>query len=165
MTRFEPIDLSSLAAAQQPKPTGKQAKQAIETPRNPWAGPIVLFALILFGVWMFRGGDTPGPGPNPIDADGLRVLVVEPDEAAQISKLQNEFVNSIKIAEWVDSKDGQLRRFRESQDISKQDRVWQQMKQQADGTNRVIVVKNRRPYRMPIPEGVEAGIRALEGIK
>lgn len=161
MTRFEPIDLSALNA-----PVAQPQEVAETKPQGPslltkaiWIGLVILAVM-----WWRSGGDVT-PGPDPIDADGLHVLVVEPADRSTVSKLQNEFVNSIKVAEWVDSKQGKFRRFNENANMTPESEIWKKMREQADATNRVVVVKDNRPYRMPLPEGVEAGIKALEGIR
>jgi hypothetical protein len=161
MTRFEPIDLSALNA-----PITQPQEIAQAKPQGPsLLNKAIAIGLVILAVMWFRSGGDVAPGPIPIDADGLHVLVIEPADRTTVSKLQNEFVNSIKIAEWVDSKQGQFRRFNESADITPESEIWKEMRKQADATNRVVVVKDKRPYRMPLPEGVEAGIKALEGIK
>lgn len=161
MARFEPIDLTALST-----PASQPQVSAEARPERPsLLSKAIWIGLVILAVMWWRSGGDVTPGPDPIDADGLHVLVVEPDDPKAITKLQSEFVNSIKIADWVDSKQGQYRRFRQSQDISKADPIWQKMKDQSDATNRVVIVKDKRPYRMPIPDGVEAGIQALEGIR
>jgi hypothetical protein len=161
MPRFEPLDLSALNA-----PVAQPQGMPAEQPQSPgfWSKAIAVGLVVLAIMWFFRGGDI-SPGPNPIDADGLHVLVVEPADRSTVSKLQNEFINSVKIADWVDSKKGQFRRAPESASLKEAGEIWQEMRKLADGMNRVVVVKDNRPYRMPLPEGVEAGIKALEGIR
>ena len=161
MTRFEPIDLSALNVL-----NAEPQEIATARPQGPsfWNKAIAVGLVVLAIMW-WRGGGDIAPGPSPIDADGLHVLVVEPADRSTVTKLQNEFVNSVKIADWVDSKKGQFRRAPESASLKEAGEIWQEMRKLADGMNRVVVVKDNRPYRMPLPEGVDAGIKALEGIR
>lgn len=164
MSRIKPIDLSKLS-----RPAVKSQPIVTHAVSDDWKRRIQVaawFVAAIVVVWVLSGrGVSPGPRPTPIDADGLHVLVIEPDDRATVTKGQNEFVNSVKIAEWVDSQEGQFRRYAESQNLDKADPVWRELRSQADGTYRVIVAKDRKLTRMQLPDGVEKGIRALEGVR
>lgn len=162
MSRIKPIDLSQLSRpAVRPEP--------IEAPSEPaawrrWLPTIAWCLVAVLAVWVLSGREI-GPVPVPIDVEGLHVLVVEPDDRASVTKGQNEFINSVKVAEWVDGQDGQFRRYPESQNLDAVDPIWRELRSQADGTYRVIMAKDRKLTRLQLPDGIENGIRALEGAR
>jgi hypothetical protein len=162
MARIKPVDLSSLS-----RPLAKREPVASQPGPAASRGWLTVAAWCVVGVMIFwaLSGRESGPSPTPIDVDGLHVLVVEPDDRASVTKGQNEFINSVKVAEWVDGKSGQFRRYPESQNLDRVDPIWRELRSQADGTYRVIIAKDRKLTRMQLPDGIEAGIAALEGVR
>jgi len=132
-----------------------------------WLNVALICAVVFFGcLWLFRGSDGPGPNPGPVvDVDGLHVLVLTPDDRSSLTSGQNEFANSAKIADWVEQNGGKYRRYPESQDITNEEQVWQELRQSLSSPHHLAVLKDRRLTKLEIPDGIDAGIRLLEGFK
>lgn len=159
---LRPIDFDSLNRT-------PDAGRAAGQPSGGSGGFVVVTAIVLLAAWLlFFRAPGPGPGPSPtpdVDVDGEYVMVVLPDDMSRLSRGQAEFANSAKVADWVESRGGQYRRYMESQDLSNESEVFRWIRDKLSGDGeRVGVLKDRRLRKMPIPDGLEAGIRTLEGL-
>lgn len=165
MKPIQPIDLSILRR----EPTQQQPSAPVATPFDPpqprrdWIIWVVA-AVVLFVIVAWWRSDA-GPSPTPIDADGIHVLVVKPVDLSGLTQGQKEFITSAKVADWVEANDGKYRAYREDQNADNEEQIWRDLRREADGTHRVVVVKNRRLTRMTVPDGIDAGIKVLEGIR
>jgi hypothetical protein len=158
------IDFAALRAARQPQQAAPIAPQPSR--RREWLRYIAICGAAFLLAWALSGrGITPGPGPTPIDADGLHVLVMTPADLAGLSKEQKEFLASAKIADWVESKQGKYRSYPQSQNIDNEDPVWREIRGQLAPPYLVGVLKNRRLTKMEAPQGIDAGIAALERVR
>jgi hypothetical protein len=160
------IDFAALRAARQPQQAAPIAPQ--QPQRREWLRYAAFaIAAILLALWLSGRGPspTPGPGPNPIDAEGLHVLVMTPADLAGLSKEQKEFLASAKVADWVESNQGKYRSYPQSQNINNEDLVWREIRGQLAPPYLVGVLKNRRLTKMEAPQGIDAGIAALERVR
>jgi hypothetical protein len=160
MKPIQPIDLSALRQSQ---PATQPVRQSTDQPRRDWIIWIVV-AVVLFAVVGWWRSDV-GPSPTPIDNEGMYVLVVKPTDLSSLTQGQKEFVTSAKVADWVNANKGEYRAYPENQNTDSEDQIWRDLRREADGTHRVIVAKNRRLTRMTVPDGIDQGIRVLEGIR
>jgi len=162
MKPIQPIDLSILRREPQVSAPATAPKRRPQ--RDGTWMVIAVIAIVLCSIaWVMIKRD--GPTPSPIDDDGMYVLVVKPTDLSPLTNGQKEFLTSAKVADWVDANGGQYRAYPESQNTDNENQIWRDLRREADATHRVIVAKNRRLTRMTVPDGIDAGIAALERIR
>jgi hypothetical protein len=165
------IDYDALERSFQPQPRPAQAAHHVAPQRSQGIPGVVLFiggilvACVVF--WLLSGGSIPTPGPRPtptpdIDVAGLHVMTITPDSRSGLTKGQNEFLDSAKIADFVETKGGKFRRYPESQDISNEQQVWRDIRKELTPDQPIGVLQNSRLKTLRVPDGIDAGIQVLE---
>jgi len=163
MSRIKPISLEHLGT-QRPEPATPSADPVAATSRRQWLSWAAWAALVAFIAWQQFGGRIVPPKPD-VDVDGLYVMVMTPSDLAGLSKEQKEFLASAKIADWVELKQGKYRSYPQSQNIDNEESVWREIRSQLAPPYLVGVLKNRRLTKMEAPQGIDAGIAALERVR
>jgi len=159
------IDFAALRAARQPQLAAPIAPQ--QPQRHEWVRYAAFaIAAILLALWLSGRGPTPtpGPGPNPIDAEGLHVLIVR-DPSKTITAGQASVVNSTAVADWAKSNSAKFRRYDVADDLTKEDRVWREMRALVTDPPSLVTLKNKRANVGPIPDGIPAATAQLERLK
>lgn len=157
------IDFAALRASRS-RPAANPAPQSQPSPRREWLRYIALCAVAFGLAWVLFGGRDPGPGPNPIDAEGLHVLIVrDPDKT--ITAGQASVVNSVAVAEWSKANNAKFRRYDAADDLTKEDRVWREMRATVTDPPAIVTLRNGRASVGPIPDGIDAAKAQLERLK
>jgi hypothetical protein len=160
------IDFAALRASRQ-RPTAQpqpQQPQQPQQPRRDWLRYIAFAAVSIAIVWLVANRQPPGPGPSPIDADGLHVLIVR-DPDATMTPGQSSVVNSTIIPDWAKANEAKYRRFDAADDLSSEDRVWREMRATVTTPPAFVTLRNGRANVGPIPDGIDAAKAQLERLK
>jgi hypothetical protein len=161
------IDFDALRASRNrstPQPVVVSAKDWQAGKRRDWLRYIAL-CLLAFGLaWFMFGGRDSTPGPNPIDADGLHVLIIR-DPSKQITAGQASVVNSVAVSDWAKANDAKFRRYDVADDLTKEDRVWREMRALVTDPPSMVTLRNGRASVGPIPDGIPAATAQLERLK
>lgn len=152
--------------------------ELIESPRPSSSAPAIPWGLIVVAIavafLLLRIGPDGGDRERNtyIDAGGLHVLIAEETEDRdQLSAKQVAIFNSVKLREWCDSNCAQVdgetafRSFDFDDDVSREDPIWQEMLDAADGDLSLVVAKDNKATVMPLPKSVESVIKTLEDYK
>ena len=154
------IDFAALRASRQRPAVQPQPQQ----PRRDWLRYIAFAAVAIAILWLVSNRQPPGPGPTPIDADGLHVLIVR-DPDATMTPGQSSVVNSIVVPEWCKANEAKYRRFDAADDLSSEDRVWREMRATVTTPPAFVTLRNGRANVGPIPDGIDAAKAQLERLK
>ena len=158
------IDFDALRASRNrftPQPVVVSAKEWQAGKRRDWLRYIALCAIAFGLAWALFGGRDSTPGPNPIDAVGLHVLIVR-DPSKQITAGQASVINSIAVSEWAKANDAKFRRYDVADDLTKEDRVWREMRALVTDPPSMVTLRNGRASVGPIPDGIPAATAQLE---
>jgi hypothetical protein len=165
MTRIKPINLEHLGTQRPEAALTAGGTPVAATSRRQWLSWAAWAALVAFIAWQQFGPiPTPGPGPNPIDAEGLHVLIVR-DPSKTITAGQASVVNSVAVAEWSKANNAKFRRYDVADDLTKEDRVWREMRALVTDPPSMVTLRNKRANVGPIPDGIPAVTAQLERLK
>lgn len=164
MTRIKPIDLSNLQGPRQPDPVTPSATPAVASSRRQWLTWIAWGGLIAFIAWQQWGGSIAPPKPD-IDVDGLYVFMVVDGDKRDITTGQGAVISSAKIPEKVRSLGGQYRRADRKDDIAIYGEPWVAMQRAATAPPQMVTLKNGRIQVRALPDGVDAAVAVLEGLR
>lgn len=157
------IDFEALRASRS-RPVAIPDPQPQLSSRRDWLRYIALCAVAFVLAWFLFGGRDAGPAPNPIDADGLHVLIVR-DPGKQITAGQASVVNSVAVSEWCKANDAKFRRYDVADDLTKEDRVWREMRALVTDPPSMVTLRKGRASVGPIPDGIPAVTAQLERLK
>jgi hypothetical protein len=157
------IDFDALRASRS-RPAVNSAQQPQSPPRRDWLRHVALCAIAFALAWFLFGGRDSAPGPNPIDADGLHVLIIR-DPGKQITAGQASVVNSVAVSDWAKANDAKFRRYDVADDLTKEDRVWREMRALVTDPPSMVTLRNGRASVGPIPDGIPAATAQLERLK
>ena len=140
--------------------------------------PTVLFCVVAFLIVLWLSGrmPTPGPGPNPspIDVDGLHVLIVEETEdRPELTDSQRDIFTSTELREWLaentvdEGGSPAYRMFDDDMDLEHESEVWQELRDEAEGTPWIVAASPEGFMKGPIPANtsVEKIIEQLEELR
>lgn len=146
--------------------TIKVSPPPVHQPQVDWK-TIALWLMAGALVWFFLFSKQVDEGdqPTPIDERGFNVLVLKPTDTSGLTQGQIDFITSAQIPDWVESNGGKFRSYSDSEDLSEVEKVWREMKAQAFDDYRLIVTNKNKLHLHPLPEGIEAGLRIIEGHK
>jgi hypothetical protein len=125
----------------------------------PWA--VALAVAVAWFVSSRRSGDD----GEPIQVDGLRVLIVEEStDRPQLPADQREIFTSVPVRELVDKLGGQIRILDADDSTDAMAAEWRAMRKRITTTPPAVVfAKPRRAVEMPLPADVEQFREKLEG--
>ena len=175
MPEIEKLNLDSLRPKPVPmapvsRPSEAETIVPVEqpAPRRDWFKIILASAVVfLLAYILFDRGVIPTPGPPQpdIDADGFYVMVIQPSDEGSLTTGQKEFLRSAKVADWVTDNGGEYRAYPQEQDITSEQQVWRDIRGQLSPPFSVGVVSDRKLTKLEAPNGIDAGIEALEELK
>jgi len=125
----------------------------------PWA-----VALAVAVAWFVSSRRSSDDG-EPIQVDGLRVLIVEEStDRPQLPADQREIFTSVPVRELVDKLGGQIRILDADDSTDAMAAEWKALRKRITTTPPAVVfAKPRRAVEMPLPADVEQFREKLEG--
>ena len=143
-----------------PTPPPQPAFQWVQLERwAPWA-----VALAVAVAW-FVSSRRPNDDGEPIQVDGLRVLIVEEStDRPQLPAAQREIFTSVPLRELIDKLGGQIRILDANDPTDAMAAEWRALRKRITTTPPAVVfAKPRRAVEMPLPADVEQFNEKLEG--
>ena len=143
-----------------PTPPPQPAFQWVQLERwAPWA-----VALAVAVAW-FVSSRRPNDDGEPIQVDGLRVLIVEEStDRPRLPAAQREIFTSVPVRELVDKLGGKIRILDANDPTDAMAAEWRALRKRITTTPPAVVfAKPRRAVEMPLPADVEQFNEKLEG--